>query len=126
MKTTQRTFKRIGLVAGTSLLALAAIGPAASPALAKPSGTIWTTKEACADSAAQNANHYSVGETIYVRGAGFAASTAYSWAITGKPGQASGDPNSEVASGSDATDAFGAFCAFAYVVAGDDWGEYSV
>ena len=58
---TRRTLRRVGLLAGTSLLALAAIGPAASPALAKPSGSIWTTNETCENLAAQNENHYAVG-----------------------------------------------------------------
>jgi hypothetical protein len=120
------TLRRVGLVAGTSLLALAAIGPAASPALAKPSGSIWTTGESCANPAPQNDNSYLAGETIYVRGANFAASTAFSWTITGKPGGASGDPNQDVTTGADTTDAAGAFCVAAYVIAADDWGVYSV
>jgi len=122
----QHTLRRVGLVAGTSLLALAAIGPAASPALAKPSGSIWTTGEDCANPAPQNDNSYLAGETVYVRGANFAASTAISWTITGKPGGASGDPNQDVTSGNGTTDAEGAFCVAAYVIAADDWGVYSV
>ena len=122
----QHTLRRVGLVAGTSLLALAAIGPAASPALAKPSGSIWTTGEDCANPAPQNDNSYLAGETVYVRGANFAASTAISWTITGKPGGASGDPNQDVTSGNGTTDAAGAFCVAAYVIAADDWGVYSV
>ena len=121
-----RTLRRIGLVAGSSLLALAAIGPAAGPAFAKPSGSIWTTGEDCSNPAPQNDNSYLAGETVYVRGANFAASTAISWTITGKPGGASGDPNQDVTSGNGTTDTEGAFCVAAYVIAADDWGVYSV
>jgi hypothetical protein len=125
MKTTQRTSRRIGLVAGTTLLALAAVGPAASPALAKPSGTIWTTNADCGDGAAQNANSYAVGETVSVRGAGFAGSAAFSWMITGVSGN-SPDKGIVIASGSSATDTAGAFCVAAYVIEPDDAGVYSV
>jgi hypothetical protein len=125
MKTSQRTFRRVGLVAGTTLLTLAAIGPAASPAFAKPSGSIWTTNADCGDGAAQNANSYSVGETVSVRGSGFAGSAAFSWMITGVSGN-SPDKGIVIASGSSATDASGAFCIAAYVVEPDDNGVYSV
>ena len=121
-----RTLRRVGLVAGTSLLVLAAIGPAASPALAKPSGAIQTTGDSCANPAPQNDNSYLAGETVYGRGTNFAASTAFTWTITGKPGGASGDPNQDVTTGSDTTDAAGAFCVATYVIAADDWGVYSV
>lgn len=126
MINTQRTLRRVGLLAGTSLLAMAAIGPAASPALAKPSGSIWTTDEDCSAQGAQNANSYDVGETVFLRGANFAPSSAFTWSVSGKPGGASGDPNQEVGAGGSTTDAAGALCVAAYVVAADDWGEYSV
>src|SRR5262245_35226031 len=99
MNTSQRTLRRVGVVAGSSLLALAAIGPESSPALAKASGSIQTTGDSCANPAPQNQNSYAVGDEIYVRGQNFVASTAISWTITGKPGGASGDPDLQVTSG---------------------------
>jgi hypothetical protein len=89
-------------------------------------GSIWTTDDPCSSQAAQNTNTYAAGDTVYVRGDGFAASATIGWTITGKPGGASGDPDLVVASGSSATDGTGAFCLEAYVVAADDWGVYSV
>jgi len=126
MMKTRRTLRRVGLLAGTTLLALAAIAPAASPTLAKPAGSIWTTNETCESLAAQNENHYAVGDVVYLRGSNFAASSPFSWTVTGKPGGASGDPNQDVAVGDSISGADGAFCVAAYTVAVGDWGEYSV
>lgn len=88
-------------------------------------GAIWTTLSSCGDET-QDANHYSIGDPIYINGKGFDANTTYSWDITGNPGGASGDPNIAVASGDFTTDDTGAFCFNAYTVATDDWGEYQV
>jgi len=52
---------------------------------------IWSTIDNC-DVSTQDANHYSIGETVYINGDGFAAAS-YNWTIKGKPGGASCDPN---------------------------------
>jgi hypothetical protein len=90
------------------------------------SGSIWTTDEPCTAPAAQNQNLYAVGDTVYVRGENFDASSALDWAITGQPGGASGDPGDVVTSGSSSTDGDGAFCLGLYVIEADDWGVYTV
>jgi cell division septation protein DedD len=120
-----RTGARARRVAASSLLALSALSVGVGSALAA-GGSIWTTNDPCSDLAAQNTNVYVAGDTVYVRGDGFAAATAVGWAITGQPGGGSGDPGVVVASGSSSTDGAGAFCLAAYVVANDDWGVYSV
>jgi len=124
---TRTTVRRVGAIAGTSLLALAVLGPAASPALAKPgSGAIWTTNETCETPAAQNANQYAPGDHVYLRGSGFEVDTAFGWTISGLPGGASGDPGAEVWTGDSVTGPDGSFCVDAYTIAADDWGTYTV
>jgi hypothetical protein len=120
-----RTSARAARVAASCLLALSTLCIGVGSALAA-GGSIWTTDDPCSSQAAQNTNSYAAGDTVYVRGDGFAASATIGWTITGKPGGASGDPNLVVASGTSATDGTGAFCLEAYVVAADDWGVYSV
>ncbi len=95
------------------------------PAFAKNSGAIWTTTNACG-TAAQDVNSFNVGDHVFINGSGFDPNTSYSWAITGQPGNASGDPNIDVASGTFTTDSAGSFCFDAYTVQSNDWGEYSV
>jgi hypothetical protein len=122
-----RTGARATRVAASALLALSALSVGVGTTLAAgSSGAIWTTSADCDAPAAQNENHYAVGETIYVRGENFEASAPFSWSIEGKRGGASADPGLVVASGSATTDANGAFCLDAYEVASDDRGEYSV
>ncbi|HEX4897810.1 MAG TPA: hypothetical protein VFV53_05565 [Candidatus Limnocylindrales bacterium] len=122
-----RTGARATRVAASSLLALSALSVGVGTTLAAGgSGSIWTTSADCDAPAAQNQNLYASGQTIYVRGANFDASTPFSWSIEGKPGGASGDPGLVVASGSATTDGAGAFCLDLYEVAPDDWGVYSV
>jgi len=122
-----RTGARAIRVAASSLLALSALSVGVGTTLAAGgSGSIWTTDVDCGAPAAQNQNLYAVGQTVYVRGENFAASTPLSWSIEGMPGGASGDPGLEVASGSATTDGAGAFCLDLYEVAPDDWGVYSV
>jgi hypothetical protein len=89
-------------------------------------GAIWTTQETCSDPAAQDANHYDVGQTVHIRGDGFDPDTTLGWSITGQPGGASSDPNIVVASGDVTTDATGYFCVAAYTVLPGDNGEYTV
>jgi hypothetical protein len=122
-----RTGARATRVAASSLLALSALSVGVGSTLAAGgSGSIWTTDADCDAPAAQNQNHYAVGQTIYVRGENFDASTPLSWSIEGKPGGASGDPGLVVASGVAATDGAGAFCLDLYEVAADDSGVYTV
>jgi hypothetical protein len=72
----------------------------------------------------QNANHYAIGEHVYIRGEGFDANTKYAWDITGQPGGASCDSNIVVASGDINSDADGYFCFDAYTILEGDCGEY--
>jgi hypothetical protein len=85
---------------------------------------IWTTKNDCGNEA-QDTNHYSIGDEVYINGDGFAAGT-YDWSITGKPGGASCDPGTIVASGNLSVNASGSFCINAYNVTSGDCGEYQV
>ena len=87
------------------------------------SGSIWTTNGDCGNET-QDANHYAIGDTIYINGANFDANTLYDWNIAGLPGQASCDPGAIVIDGAQMTDANGAVCFAAYQVAADDCGEY--
>ena len=122
-----RTSARATRVAASSLLALSALSVGVGSTLAAGgSGSIWTTDADCDAPAAQNQNLYSVGQTIYVRGENFDASTPLSWSIEGMPGGASGDPGLIVASGSATTDGAGALCLDLYEIVPDDWGVYSV
>ena len=122
-----RTGARATRIAASSLLALSALSVGVGSTLAAGgSGSIWTTDADCDARAAQNQNLYSVGQTIYVRGENFDASTPLSWSIEGLPGGASGDPGLIVASGSATTDGAGALCLDLYEIVPDDWGVYSV
>src|SRR3990167_9331208 len=88
-----RTGARATRVAASSLLALSALSVGVGSTLAAGgSGSIWTTDEPCTAPAAQNQNLYAAGDTIYVRGEKFDASSSFNWAISGQPGGASGDP----------------------------------
>ena len=88
------------------------------------SGAIWTTLANCG-SLQQDANHFSIGNNVFINYSGFDAGT-YSWFIEGKPGGASADPDIKVAQGNRLVDATGAGCFNAYTVANDDDGEYQV
>ncbi len=88
-------------------------------------GAIWTTLNDCGGSA-QDVNHYSIGDNVYINGKDFSGSTTYAWAITGQGGGASCDPDAQVASGNAQTYANGTFCFNAYRVQTGDCGEYSV
>ncbi len=126
---TRISISRTARIAAGSLLALSALGSSAAGTLAAHgggSGAIWTTTDPCTSPAAQNVNLYAAGDTVYVRGDGFASSGAIGWTIAGLPGGASGDPGATVASGTGTTDPQGDFCIALYIVAADDWGEYTV
>jgi hypothetical protein len=101
----------------TLVFALLMVGVAA----AANTGAIWTTTGSCGDP--QDANHYKIGDHIFINGDGFAADN-YSWDISGLPGGASCDPSTMVASGNAVVDESGAFCFDAYTVMSDDCGEY--
>lgn len=101
-----------------SILVIASIS-----AVSANSGSIKTTRSDCVTP--QNENQYNIGELVYIKGADFAAGT-YNWNITGQPGGASCDPTIVVASGSFNVNSSGAFCFYAYTVANNDCGVYSV
>jgi len=90
------------------------------------SGSIWTTSAPCDKPAPQDQNHYNIWDTVHIRGSGFDPNKTYDYKITGNPGESSGDPGKEVASGSVTADNNGDFCVAAYTVQPDDWGEYTV
>jgi hypothetical protein len=73
-----RLARRLAFLASGALALSALIAPVASAA----AGAIWTTQETCADPAAQDANHYDVGDIVHIRGENFAANSAFSWTIT--------------------------------------------
>ncbi len=82
------------------------------------SGSIKTTDASCE----QNINHYDVGDDVWIMGDNF-DTESYDWDITGLPGGASSDPNTEVASG-DFEVTEDSFCFEAYTVEDGDEGEY--
>ena len=86
--------------------------------------SIWTT-DSCSDGQ-QDANHYGIGQTVYISGHKFDVDNTYNWSITGQPGQASCHPNTQVASGTYLVTNFDFFCFPAYVVRDSDCGEYKV
>jgi hypothetical protein len=107
------------LVAGLALSVLPA-----TQVVAQGSGAIWTTDGSCGTSS-QDVNHFAVNDHVFINGDGFTPGS-YSWAITGKPGGASSDPNIDVASGTVVVGGSGAFCFEAYTIQPGDDGEYSV
>jgi hypothetical protein len=118
------TGRRLAVLATAAIAGYALMG--ASLASAANAGAIWTTQETCNDPAAQDANHYDVGQTVHIRGDGFDPNVTLSWSITGQPGGASSDPGIEVAAGDVLTDGTGYFCVAAYTVLPGDDGEYTV
>ncbi len=125
----QRTWRALNILAMAALVlhygAFVALAPQSAQAA---SGSIWTTTSSCGSP--QNVNQYNVGETVYIHGDGFPLGD-YDWAITGLPGQASTDPNIDVASSILAgskfhVDASGQFCFDAYEIQVGDSGEYQV
>ena len=98
----------------------------ASLATASNSGSIWTTTSSCFDPV--DANHYAVGEVVYLHGSNFDANTSLGWDITGNPGGSSCPyPNSTdrtVASGIIITNSSGAFCFAAHNITSFECGEY--
>lgn len=125
--TRQRAWKVLNIVvAMTTLLNVSAIGVLMRPQVAHADpASIWTTQEACDNPADQDANEYSNGDPVYVRGRNFNAGVTYYGQIHGQPGNASEDPGQLVTS-FEATaanvdpDHQGYFCADAYIVGNDD------
>src|SRR5687768_16833788 len=64
--------RRLAWLGAGSLLAVSALGSTAGSALAA-GGTIWTTREDCADPNPQNENQYETGDHVSIRGSGFEA-----------------------------------------------------
>jgi hypothetical protein len=126
MNTRHATISRTARIAAGGLLAMSALAVSTASAFAAKggSGAIWTTNESCQTPAAQDDNHYAVGETVYLRGKNFDANVAVSWTISGLPGGASSDPKLIVAGGTASTDGEGAFCITAYTILDGDAGEY--
>src|SRR4029450_147534 len=60
------TGRRLAVLATAAIAGYALMG--ASLASAANAGAIWTTQETCNDPAAQDANHYDVGQTVHIRG----------------------------------------------------------
>lgn len=103
-----------------SLILFAVIFSSLVGAVSNP-GNIWTVTGSCGDP--QDANHYYLGEKVYIMGSGFNPGQ-YEWFIIGKPGGASCDPNKLVELGIFNVDSTDEFCFEAYTVAMDDCGEY--
>ena len=114
----------LALIAAGSVLALAAVAPAAMASA--NNGSIWTTSGNCASPNPVDQNHYSTGDAIVIRGSGFDANQAGAYEIKGQPGNASSDPGQTVASGNVTADGDGNFCVEAYTVLPGDEGEYTV
>jgi hypothetical protein len=118
-----KLFYGSGIVFLLSGLILSMVG---IPVQAQASGAIWTTSEPCANPAAQDQNHYAIGQTIFVRADGLNTGETYTFTFTGNPGGSSGDPKIVVFTGTATADSNGYFCAQGYTVQPDDWGEYTV
>jgi hypothetical protein len=109
------TLRRCGFVAAV-LVALwipASVGLAAS---------IWTTDGQCGGTA-QDINRFSVGEWVYINGAGW-GTDPLSWSIVGNP--SSTDSDVTVASGTLTPAVDGSFCIGAYQIESGDAGIYQV
>ena len=118
-----KLFGNVSFMISAALMIAALVTSIFPPQLAyASSGAVWTTTGSCGNP--QDANHYHVGDAVYINGSDFAANTTYSWDIIGQPGNASSDPGITVASGTHLTDSNGAFCFLAYTVQPGDLGEY--
>lgn len=121
-----RKIKHATLGIFTAVLIFFIVFVNANAAAGGNSGAIWTTRGDCGEET-QDANHYEIGEHIFINGHQFDPGD-YEWEIKGLPGNASCDPGAVVASGTfTITEADeGKFCFDAYTVAEDDCGEYQV
>jgi uncharacterized repeat protein (TIGR01451 family) len=126
----RRILKAVNLTLQVAVVASLTLsgGFVARPAQAA-AASIWTTQLTCANPADQDANEYANGDTVYVRGKNFNATTTYYGTVDGNPGGSSADPGETVATFSATTDSDGYFCVGAYVVGSDgdlDDGVYTV
>ncbi len=76
------------------------------------SGAIWTTDSSCAP---QDLNHYSLGQAIWIRAAGFTPNKEYSWFIN-----ETGPGHPTVVSGTQTTNSAGYVCFYAYTFTSSD------
>ncbi len=107
------------IVAVVTLLNVSAAGLFLAPKMASAAaGHIWTNVGPCGSPV--DANHYAIGDHIYIHGADFAEGD-YDWNI-GKPGNSGAD----VASDNFHVNSTGEFCFDAYTVQPTDSGEYQV
>src|SRR3990172_1094524 len=128
-----RALSRISYITGVAFLIASLVLNfiPVSPVSAAPA-SVWTTRTTCNVPDPQDENHYTWGDTVYIRGSNFLPSTVYHWTIAGKPGGASLDPGIIVAAwnlapgGPITTTADGYFCFAAYVIPPDDGGEYVI
>lgn len=120
-----RIFRKLGnfsyiLSASFMIAALLVNAIPPSPAFAA-AGSVWTTSISCENPAAQDQNQYSVGDTIYIRGANFTTDITIVWEIT-KPGNpdyfTGGNPTGTFNSG------IGSFCHATYTIQPPDSGEF--
>jgi uncharacterized repeat protein (TIGR01451 family) len=119
---------KVSYIISAALMIAAMVTNLLPPPVAQAAqGAIWSTTNACG-TIDQDVNQFSTGDHVYINGSNFDPGS-YDWTITGKPGGASGDPNTIVAPNPRAqftVDSSGAFCFDAYTVALDDWGEYQI
>ena len=85
------------------------------------SGSIWTTMGDCGN-VSQDVNHFAIGDSVYINGSNFLATTTYGWNITKTPT----DSNSPVAIDDHYTDENGDFCFLAHIIQEGESGEYKV
>lgn len=120
----QSFLRTLQVTIGVALIATLALGFSFGSVFANGNaGSIWTTDDS---DTYQDKNQYAQDEDVYVRGENLDPDTEYTIVVTGQPGGASADPNTDVASVNVTTDSSGNFISFAYTVANDDDGEYKV
>jgi len=106
------------------LLLLLSLGSFEITTAQSASGEIWTSINACGDKNQSN-NVYNIGDVVFINGENFDPGT-YQWSILGSPGNASCDPDQQVAVAAFFIDESGAFCFPAYTIESDDCGTYTV
>ena len=106
------------------LLLLLSLGSFEITKAQSASGEIWTSINACGAKNQSN-NVYNIGDVVFINGENFDPGT-YQWSILGSPGNASCDPDQQVAVAAFFIDESGAFCFPAYTIESDDCGTYTV
>jgi len=74
------------ILSAAFLIAALLVNLVPAPSAFAATGTVWTTAETCETPAAQDENQYYIGQTVYVRGSGFASNIGMSWKVTGANG----------------------------------------